>query len=252
MKKIYVYIIGFSSLFIVNLSQAQNEIVCNAVTNCIALGYTKTATECAFVGRAVKCPFDVDKVFCVPFPKKAEVCDVGSILYSDKSCSKAVIIGKTPIAIVFDKNRRLATALEHSPNYMFWGFNGRIVGDECQDSTALNSCGWEGEYNTYKIIDGLKNDIDSAVGYCVSYSRNGTAPGDWFFPSLSELKLLYNVKDIVNASLRLLGERTVVEGAYWSSTVFDYDNAWYLSMNSGDATKIYKHLPYKVRPVISF
>ena len=70
-------------------------------------------------------------------------------------------------------------------------------------------------------------------------------------PSLTELEKLFANKAAINASLNALGV-ALLEGWYWSSTEYDYYNAWKLRMSDGYRNYNYKHSNnLYVRPVLA-
>lgn len=68
-----------------------------------------------------------------------------------------------------------------------------------------------------RAIEGWK-DIFPAFAFCAKQGDN------WYLPAKNELTLLYNNKDIINESLKVLDRGNIFEGskyddpAYWSST----------------------------------
>lgn len=248
MKKNYVFLLGLSSCFVWTSSQAQT---CTPTPDCGSLGYIQTDVDCAGV-ESVKCPFDTSKLFC---PEK---CELGSILYSDKSCSKKVKPGKTPIAIVFDVNNRLAVALDQAE--LMWSPNGimddviALIG--CKDYDTVLECNTNGKDNTNKIVDHYGRGSNYAAGYCVNYSPAGTNEGDWFLPSMKQLSALYNRKSLVNESLALLGRPAMKDYVYWSSAEQSYygpnDSAWGLNMYEGGPFNDPKVNFFHTAPVLSY
>ena len=73
---------------------------------------------------------------------------------------------------------------------------------------------------------------------------------------MRDLITLYNAKSYVNASLSLTassGAKTLTESYYWSSTEYDYTNAWLLRMSDGYRYSYGKTYGYTyVRPVLAF
>ena len=70
-------------------------------------------------------------------------------------------------------------------------------------------------------------------------------------PDIRELSLLHLNIDDVNAGLVAAGGEKL-EGYYWSSTEYNNDHAWKLSMGSGDRSYNFKdYSNYYVRPVLT-
>lgn len=225
MKNIYIYLGLLLTPF--SIANAQEITPCTASPNCNDLGYTSTTADCL---ESVKCPFDTSKVFCIV----TEVCQVGSILYSDKTCSKTVRPNKRAIAVVFDSEKKLAIALEEKTST--WSPSGRDAEDiiALSDCTEPLTCNIIGKSNTSKIVSQYGNNTNYAAGYCANYVTQGTNKGDWYLPSMGELNLLYKVKSVVNATLRLLDRSVFSEYYHWSSNEYGYNSrSWELDMRGG-------------------
>ena len=80
---------------------------CQVETNCTTLGYTSSKDE----GNCLKCPFG-NQWACLkadtscPEDSSGSNCNVGDILYSDKTCSTDYDSSKTPIGLIFDSDKR--------------------------------------------------------------------------------------------------------------------------------------------------
>ena len=83
-----------SAAIIAPLSGFAEDITCTATPNCADLGYTESSCP---DNKGVKCPWG-EAWYCPPSPP--EVCEIGSILYSDMTCYKEAQAGKTPIGVV--------------------------------------------------------------------------------------------------------------------------------------------------------
>lgn len=251
MKRIYGYVLGLSSLFVINMSKAQSDdITCTATSDCTTLGYVKNSTDCANIEN-VKCPFDESKVFCF---KLIEVCEIGSILYSDKSCSETVVTGKTPIAVVFDANKRLAVGLEEPINTLAWGGYSIDIPALFNCGSVVQSCGNYGEANTAAIM--AYSELNSinypAAEFCTRYRTEGTTAGDWFLPSYDDLVNIFKIKGYVNGSLQLLGKQTISNSYYWSSTENSASSSWVFSMKYGSGMTQGKDNKVSARAVLAY
>ncbi len=96
-----------------------------------------------------------------------------------------------------------------------------------------------GAENTAKIlkIQGLNSKDTYTAKYCseLVMTESGKTYEDWVLPSIDELMLIYKHRSIINASSlankgTALGETT----AYWSSTEFSKDNAYYVYFAYGE------------------
>ena len=196
---------------------------------------------------------------------KETECKIGDILYSDKKCYfGGLAAGKTPIAIVFDIDKRLAVALENSPDLSWatYEFDIPILKNYENDIDAEND--FKGKENTKTIVNYCKANSKScpAAEYANNYTTEGTKAGDWYLPALGELKViadrLYN-KDIngtINVNLERLGKEEVDTYfcGLWSSTEINSYAAGAL-YNDNDGfynSKAKNYSYYHVRPVLAF
>ena len=81
-----------------------------------------------------------------------------------------------------------------------------------------------------KIDD--KSQIATSAAWCYDYNLDGVEQYSAFLPSLTELRALFANKDAINPALKALGSE-VLEGWYWSSSLYDSRHAWKLKMNDG-------------------
>lgn len=258
MKRIYLYVLGIGSLF-VGISVYAQSVTCTPKGDCQTIGYNKTPADCS---DGLKCPFDTKKVFCLEIltspekptpPEIPEECEVGSILYSDMSCSKLAIRSKTPIAIVFDKAKRLAISLKNSPSKLTWGGYGKDIPDvsSCADDPTL--CNPDGKVNTLEIIRyGSINGLSyPAAEYCSEYTTAETQAGYWYLPSFMELADIVMATSQINASLELLGERALTD-EYWSSAESNSGFSWVVDILNENYASTIKNNDLYVRPILAF
>ena len=226
-------------LMTILFTPAANAQNCVNSSRCDELGYTKTAADCAGLDTLV-CPFDSNKVFCV---FSEQDCEIGDILYEDKSCAALPQSGKTAIGVIFSAASRLAIALDERE--LTWGGHGNEIGSAAQGN-------W-GKSNTEAILAyGKANNISyPAAEYCNQYRTSGTGAGDWVLPSLDELRLLSGRFSEVNSTLTLLG-KSLIDGYYWSSSEYNNYNVRRLVPSSGDTGYYIKTSSYRVRPVLAF
>ena len=240
------------SILLLSAVPAQAQ-TCTSAPSCAALGYDKTSTDCT--GQAMlKCPFDQSKVFCAGTSAcgggsgtpDSEGCKAGDILFSDKSCSSVFITTKTAIGVVLCPVNRLAVALDEKS--LEWGGYNKEIGSAAR--------GTSGKSNTAAILAyGKANNISyPAAEYCNTYSTAGTKAGDWFLPSLEELKLLSNNFSEINNSLKVLGKvmDDTESGYYWSSSEDNTSSARRLVPSSGGTYNRSKNNTSNVRPVLAF
>ena len=240
------------SILLLSAAPAQAQ-TCTSAPSCAALGYDKTSSDCT--GQAMlKCPFDQSKVFCAGTSACGSNgtsdgsgdCREGYILFSDKTCATGLQPGKTAIGIVFSSVNRLAIAFDETR--LAWGGHGIGIGSVAK--------GASGKSNTAAILAyGKANNISyPAAEYCNSYSTAGTKAGDWFLPSLEELKLLSSSYGVVSGKLMAIIGKVDIEKDeyYWSSSEHDYNYARSFVLSSGTAGYTAKDGPDYVRPVLAF
>ena len=168
----------------------QTNAACIATPSCTAMGYTSTSS-CT---NGIKCPFgnywncdlankiaELEKK--IDQQQQQESCIIGSILYSDMTCSVTGIAGKTPIAVVVyksdDGKGGQALALNSIGDYA-WGGSGTDIsgltnyGSSSAASKDYDSCG-----NTAKIIAAGDKSKYPAAWAAHEYKTAGTEAGDW-------------------------------------------------------------------------
>jgi hypothetical protein len=105
-----------------------------------------------------------------------------------------------------------------------------------------------GAMNTAMLVAGQIGDNSSgtfAAKICADYSVsiNGITYGDWYLPSKYELNLLYAQKNVVG---------NLENDFYWSSTEYDYTDAWYQLFGFGNQHHYGKNYPVHVRAIRAF
>ena len=103
----------------------------------------------------------------------------------------------------------------------------------------------DGKSNTDKVMDRADSNKYPALQWC-------RAKGDeWYLPSKEELKLLYQVCDKVNKTLK---DKSMEEldGWYWSSMDIYHDSACIVTMYDGDTSFSLKNGSRYVRAVSAF
>lgn len=223
---------------------------CQIETDCSTLGYTSDKND----GDCLKCPFG-NKWAC-PKCETSNYCEIGYILYSDKTIHKDFISNKTPIGVVFDCNRQLAVALNSSSYKEAWAteqFDIPNLKNYDSDSAEAKT-DFQGKENSKIITEYCKSKGINcpAFEYVNSYKTEGTSAGDWYLPSMGELNVLYNYKGVLNVALQNIGGAELsVE--YWSSTEANANSAWTLNFRDYNSGAYYKTIDRGyVRPVLAF
>lgn len=94
---------------------------------------------------------------------------------------------------------------------------------------------------TYFILGDQGEGSDYAALRALEYTYKGLH--DWYLPSKEELNLLYMQKEMIGGFSPF---------AYWSSTEFDENLAWFQNFSNGQQIKSDKITSYAVRPIRSF
>jgi hypothetical protein len=83
-------------------------------------------------------------------------------------------------------------------------------------------------------------------------TENNTTYGDWYLPSKLELYLMYENKEIINATATANEGESFVNDVYWSSTENSDSDAWVLDLSNGQESIIFKSFANNVRAIRSF
>lgn len=197
------------------ISYSANAATCTTPPSCSSLGYTQTAADCEGKN-AIRCPMDNSALFCgnandgtQPSPAK--------ILYADHTVSSTYYPNKKAIGIVFDEKNRKAIGLEYFINQP------SCMGDstyyEVSDITSceeeeLETCATDGKINTQKIKQSCGSSHSymnmTDKGVLKTYVPDGCSAawcgvGQWYIPSIAELKQIYKNLRNINAALALNG-----------------------------------------------
>ena len=263
MKKIYLLSSALSLIWTVSADNA--SAVCVQTPTCSAMGY-ESSTACE---GGLKCPWG-NYWNCTNSNKITEIinkiteieknistsnnCQIGDILYSDKSCDPNVIASKKPIGVVFDRTNKLAIGLEETEKH--WADNYfDVPGLSNIGSSSAVIADWQGKNNTKVVLEYCKTKGKScpAFEFVNSYKTEGTIAGDWYLPAFGELYAIYGNKDVLNIALGKIGGRTLgTRNYYWSSSEHSDSYAWYLYFDNGGVSSFYKSGYYYVRPVLAF
>ena len=204
---------------------------CRELPTCESLGYVCSAEDCGEL-KTLSCPFDTSKKVC--WPKEKE-CEVGDVLYNDLKCYNFGC-GKTPIAVVFDTEKRLAVQLSKYPSTLWGGYGYNIEDlEDCTTNTVQTVCAIDGKSNTLKIINHGKNNNISypAAENCYYSTYGGVQEGTWFLPSIREILSIKTNKDAIAASFAKEGLQFAA-GIFWGSNETGVEYAiWTYKDSSG-------------------
>ena len=236
---------------------------CIKTPTCSSLGYESTTScsgglKCPF-GNAWNCTFinkitELEKVIeNIQKEEALSKCQVGDILYSDKSCNTNVVASKTPIGVIFDVTNKLAIGREESIKYWANGYFDVPRLSNITSSSAVTA-DWQGKNNTRVVLEYCKANGKScpAFEYVNSYKTEGTIAGDWYLPAFGELNAIYGNKDVLNIALGKIDGTKLSSIYYWSSSEYSSTNAWILDFYGGGVNYYYKYYNWYVRPVLAF
>ena len=191
----------------------------------------------------------------------AKNCNIGDILYSDRTCSPQNISGKTPIAVVVykssDGNCAQAMALNSIGNYKW---SSEYVDLSLNNFTSAHAASTDYQSCTNTVIitaAGGKSKYPAAWA-AKEYSTEGTKARDWCLPAAGIMTSIKNNMSVINAGFILTGGTQIdTSSFYWSSSEYSGNYAWYSNFsydyglgNSGYAYN--KSYSYEVRPVLAF
>lgn len=171
--------------------------------------------------------------------------------YSLRDCQT---LNKKPFAVVFYKDEANITDGAGYAVYL-WDINPECFADSIgviqKTSSDLN--GYDGMGNTYELI--ANKEVDSPMAASVySLLPHGQQA---FIPSVAEMRLLHEARDIVNPIIKECGgDPLPIEPEnswYWTSTeVKGHEtlSAWLYSLNSGLYLATLKTQEHKIRPIV--
>ena len=254
---------------------------CTPTPDCANIGYTETSCD----GDSLKCPFDISKLFCVPCDSSfkydcsganmtggvgsscggkymscscsggvtfnngecPQICTVGMLYYSDKSCSTKLDDSKTAIGIVV-KDNELIVAL-NVPD-MMWAPDASIDVSEINNITSLTATktDYAGKANTLAIVSTYPNNTisDNVAIFCNSYSTTGTSAGDWYLPAMGELydHIFLNYATIASGWDKV--GVIISDNCFWSSSEYSSYRSWRIKFSNSDVYGTDKYNEYSV------
>ncbi len=188
---------------------------------------------------------------------KDNICRLGSIFYSDMTCSMRLKDGKTPIGVVVyvDENGANAQvmALKSIGSYE-WGGYGTDSGLTNYTSASAASQDYASCENSKKIRAQGNSSTYPAVWAAYNYTTTGTKAGDWCLPAAGIFTSIYNNQSTINTGFSRAGGTQFTSSTYaWSSSEYSSNDAWrsYFYSSYG-LYGSYKRYDFEVRPVLAF
>ena len=246
---------------------------CIPTPSCSSLGY-ESSSSCE---GGIKCPFG-NAWNCTLVNKITEIekiiqesgasgskgdtsnCVVGSIFYSDWTCSYgAVLPTKIPIGVVAYSDgigHGQVMALKSIGSYKWGPTETNVPGlTNFKDSEAaaqdLASCS-----NTEKILTAGDKNTYPAAWAAHEYKTEGTNVGDWCLPAAGVFASYYEYRQLINTNMTNVGGTQIEDGLYdyWSSSVYS-DGAWRSEFLPNKGNGLFgdlKRYSLGVRPVLEF
>ena len=191
-------------------------------------------------------------------------CAIGSIFYSDISCSYGKVLpGKTPIGVVVyvdGTGGGQAMALKKIGDYTWGGYGTDITtltnwGSAEMAATDVQSCS-----NTILITNAGNKSTYPAAWAAHEYRTDGTAPGDWCLPAAGIMTSIKNNMSAINAGFVLAGGDQLGTSSYiWSSSEYDGNFVWHSYFSyyydygiTNSDYGVSKGNSLEVRPVLEF
>ena len=270
MKKILLVSAG-----VMVMSAGTGYAACIPTPSCSSLGY-ESSSSCE---GGLKCPFG-NAWNCTLVNKITEIekiiqeggtsgnkgdtsnCVVGSIFYSDWTCSYGNLIqGKIPIGVVVQSDNAghgQVMALGVIGSYIWGGYDIDIptLQNFTSDSAAskdLTSC-----ENTAKIIAAGDKNTYPAAWAVHEYKTVGTEVGDWCLPAAGIMTSIKNNMSTINNGFNLSGGAQIgTSSEYWSSSEYKGRTAWASRFSEDYGLDPYgydsgKSYSFEVRPVLEF
>ena len=266
-----------ASAGVMAMSAGVGYAACIPTPSCASLGY-ESSSSCE---GGIKCPFG-NAWNCTAINKITEIekiiqeggasgnkgdtanCIIGSVFYSDRTCTFASIqAGKTPIGVVVYNNgqghgqvmalKSIGT-YEWSSEYVDLNLNS-FTTDQAA-STDYQSCP-----NTVIIMAAGDKSKYPAAWAAKEYSTEGTKAGDWCLPAGGIMTSINNNMSVIEAGFVLAGgDKLETDFDLWSSSERNDRYAWPSSfgtdygLNHNFSTYRYydKDNYYEVRPVLEF
>jgi hypothetical protein len=117
---------------------------------------------------------------------------------------------------------------------------------------------FSGEANTSIIIAAQVAIGDDGSTYAaricneLQVTEGGKTYGDWYLPSKEELDLMYQNKATIDATAGVNGGSGFARSYYWSSTEYNFGNAWIRNFGNGYQNGLAKSSTIYVRAVRAF
>ena len=245
---------------------------CVSTQDCATLGYTDSS--CSGDNGGVKCPFG-DKWACYPEPDNSIFCKVGTLYYSDNTCSADYDSSKTLLGIViYEKSAsESGWVMTHKPvaTGIAWGGFGTDISGLTNTTTSSKLTDIQASCTNTDIITAYGSSSTYPAAWAAkNYNGGGKT---WCLPSGGLLKNALNnsanftkFNDAISkiqasagtSAATILGNVSSNREYVLSSSEYGSGNAWYFLVHTGDSfgidynSKDGNPSSYSVRPVFAF
>ncbi len=199
------------------LSCSAQATTCTIPPTCTSLGYTQSASDCEGKN-TIRCPTDSSALFCGG-TTDGSITSPAKILYADHTVSSIFNPNKKAIGVVFDETKRRAVGLEYFINQPVCMSDSEGTYRETSNITScnpdeLNNCATDGKINTPLFKPTCSSSSPymnmSDNGFLKTYvpagcSSDWCGAGQWYIPSIAELRKIYANINNINAALALNG-----------------------------------------------
>lgn len=163
--------------------------------------------------------------------------------------------GKEAIAVVYHVNHSDDVEGKGFAVYL-WDTEPAAFADSLgvKQGTSTSLTSFDGNINTHALF--TSKDVGSPMASNVfDMWRYGQSA---YVPSVAQMRLLFNVRDQVNAVIAKLGGEPIPDNPdecwYWTSTEVENQEsvkAWLFSLSTGTYHECPKDQPHKVRPIVT-
>lgn len=164
--------------------------------------------------------------------------------------------GKTAIAVVFNVSQGEDEGEGSGYAVYLWDIEPVAFADSIGvvQGTSADKNAYDGNSNTFALYDTAETTSPLATAVFDLWRYGQSA----YIPSVAEMRLLYNAKDIINPYIEKCGGTPIPDAAddcwYWTSTEVEGQEtakAWLYSLGSGAMQETPKVQEHKGRPVVS-
>ena len=184
----------------------------------------------------------------------ARLSELDSLKIKQEFMEKYNIVNDTILYILLEKLRqRLKTNIVSVQSNSSEKYVDAEDVDKLSDTTImrmiLENDNTQAEEET--IVYGADNSSDYAANCCRNYIFKHGKAG--FLPAVGQLLVMYRLRSSINSALSLIGgTQLAADGTHWSSSQYDSNSAWFVTLGSGVVYDFGKNYTSYVRAICSF